>query len=130
MLDGTLGKDCWYRGNFEFRLELFGGAQFLPRTEWVMGLTPHLRYCFATGTRWIPYIDGGAGVSATSIREPDLGGVFQFNLQAAVGVQRYVTDTVAVTVQAGYFHMSSADIYKPNNGVNCVTGMAGVTFFF
>jgi opacity protein-like surface antigen len=111
-------------------VELFGGEQFSPRNEWVVGSTPHLRYNFATGTRWIPYIDGGAGVSATSIRKPDLGGVFEFNLQAAVGVQRFVTDNVAVTVQAGYLHLSSAHIYTPNDGVNCITGMAGVTFFF
>lgn len=130
ILDDTLGRDHWLRGNFEFRVELFGGAQFSPRDEWLIGATPHLRFDFATGTRWVPYLDGGAGVSATSIRKPDLGGAFQFNLQAAVGVQRFVTDNVAVTLQAGYMHISSAHISTPNDGVNCLTGMAGVSFFF
>ena len=130
MLDNTVNKGHWYRGNIELRGQLFGGEQFSPRNEWLVGLTPHIRYNFATGSRWIPYIDGGAGVTLTSIREPDLGGVFQFNLQAAVGVERFLTDKVALTVQAGYLHMSSADIYTPNLGLNCVTGMAGVSFFF
>jgi hypothetical protein len=67
MLGSVEGEGHWYRGNWEFRGELFGGEQFSPRNDWLVGLTPHLRYNFATGTRWIPYVDGGAGVTATSI---------------------------------------------------------------
>lgn len=130
ILDNTMGQGHWYGGNFEFRAELFGGVQFSPRGEWLVGLTPHLRYDFATGTRWVPYVDVGAGISGTSIRGPDLGGPFQFNLGAAVGLERFVADNVAVTLQAGYLHMSSAGIYEPNTGVNCITGMVGVGFFF
>lgn len=130
VLDNTVNHGHWYRGNIELRVELFGGAQFSPQSEWVVGLTPHLRYDFATGTRWVPYIDGGAGVTGTGIREPDLGGAFEFNLQAAIGVQRFLTDHLALTLQAGYLHISSAGIYQPNMGVNCITGMAGVSFLF
>ena len=61
MLGGVVGQDHWYRGNFEWRVELFGGGQYSPSSEWLVGLTPHLRYNFATGTRWIPFLDGGAG---------------------------------------------------------------------
>lgn len=130
MLDNTMGEHLWYGGNFELRVQLFGGTQFSPRDEYVVGLTPHLRYDFATGTRWVPFFDLGAGVTATGIREPDLGGVFEFNLQAIVGVQRFLTDRTALTLEAGYLHISSAGIYEPNSGVNCVTGMVGVSFFF
>lgn len=130
MLDNTMGAGHWFAGNFELKAQLFGGVQFSPRNEWVVGLTPHLVYNFATGTRWVPFVDVGAGVSATSIREPDLGGVFQFNLQAGVGVQRFLTDTMAVTVEASYLHLSSAGLYEPNDGVNTVLGMVGVRFFF
>jgi lipid A 3-O-deacylase len=130
MLDNTVNQGHWYRGNIEFGAQAFGGVQFSPRSEWVAGLTPHLRYNFATGTRWVPYVDAGAGASLTSIRGPDLGGPFQFNLQAAIGVRRFLTDDVALTLQAGYLHMSSAGIYEPNLGVNCVTGMFGVSLFF
>jgi hypothetical protein len=67
MLGPVLGEGHWYRGNPEFRLELFTGAQFSPSTEWFVGLTPHLRYNLATGTRWVPFADVGIGVTATSI---------------------------------------------------------------
>jgi len=42
----------------------------LASSDWVVGLTPHLRYNFATGTRWIPFVDGGAGVTATASALP------------------------------------------------------------
>jgi len=46
MLGEVCGEDRWYRGNWELRLELFTGAQFSPTSEWLVGLTPHLRYNF------------------------------------------------------------------------------------
>jgi hypothetical protein len=92
MWGGVKGKDHWYRGNWEVRGELFGGAQFSPENDWLVGLTPHLRYNFATGTRWIPFIDAGSGVMATSIGLPDLSGTLQFcnaaKYSVSVGAER------------------------------------------
>jgi hypothetical protein len=130
MLGHVRGEGHWYRGNLEFRLELFGGAQFSPNTDWLVGLTPHLRYNLATGTRWVPFLDAGAGVAATGIGPPDLSDTFQFNLQGVIGVQWFVTDHFALTLETRYIHISCAGIHHPNLGVNGVGGMLGVTFFF
>ena len=130
MLSHTVGKDHWYHGNWEFRLELFTGAQFSPSSEWLLGLTPHLRYNFATGTRWVPFVDGGAGVTATSIGPPDLSGTFEFNLEAGGGVQWFFKDNVAISVGGGYMHWSCAGLHKPNLGLNGICGMLGLSFFF
>jgi len=126
----VLGKDHWYRGNFEYRIELFGGAQYSPSSDWLVGLTPHLRYNFATGTRWIPFFDAGAGVTATSISHPDLGGTFEFNLQPGIGLHWFVRDNLALTGEVKYMHMSCAGIDKPNLGLNDVIGWIGLTWFF
>jgi len=130
MLGPVLGEGHWYRGNFEWRVELFGGGQYSRSSEWLVGLTPHLRYNFATGTRWIPFMDGGAGVTATSIGHPDLGGTFEFNLQPGVGMHWFVRDNLALTGEVKYMHMSCAGIDKPNLGLNDVIGMIGLTWFF
>ena len=130
MLSGVLGEGHWYRGNIELRLEVFTGAQFAPSAEWLVGLTPHLRYDFATGTRWIPYADIGAGVTATGIGPPDLSGTFEFNLQAGGGVQWFIEDDIAIMLDAHYLHFSCAGLHKPNLGLNGVTGMLGVAFLF
>ena len=130
MLGGVSAADHWYRGNWEIRAELFGGTQFSPSSDWLIGLAPHLRYNFATGTRWVPFIDGGLGVAATGIGKPDLGGTFEFTVQPSVGVHWFMRDNLAVTCEAGGLHISSAGIHDPNLGVNCLTGMIGVTWFF
>jgi hypothetical protein len=130
MLGHVVGKSHWYRGNFEGRLELFGGGRYSPSSEWVIGLTPLLRYNFATGTRWIPFLDGGAGVTATGIGAPDLGGTFEFNLQAATGVHLLLRDDLALTREVRFMHLSSAGIHHPNLGMNNVLFMIGLTWFF
>jgi len=130
MIGGVKGADSWYRGNFELRGEIFGGWQFNSETCSLIGLTPHVRYHFTTGTPWVPYVDFGAGITSTSIREPDLGDSFQFNLQAAVGVNYFIRDALAINFEGRYLHLSSAGIYNPNNGVNSIGIFLGVSRFF
>jgi lipid A 3-O-deacylase len=130
MLGPVIGEGHWFRGNLELRGELFGGGQFSPESQWLLGLTPHLRYNFATGTRWIPFLDGGAGVSATGIGHPDIGGTFEFNLQGCGGVHWFLRDDLALTGEVKYMHLSDAGIHHPNLGVNDIVGLIGVTLFF
>ncbi len=130
MLGRVMGAGHWYRGNWEWRGELVTGAEFSPGVTWGVGLTPHLRYDFATGTRWIPFADVGAGVTATGERAPDLGGTFEFNLQAGTGVHWFFRDNMAATAEARYMHVSSAGLYTPNSGLNTIMGLVGVTWFF
>ena len=130
MIGNVKGEDKWYRGNWELRAELFGGAQVNSETCALVGLTPHMRYNFATGTRFVPYVDIGAGVSLTEIRAQDLGGAFQFNLQAITGANYFVKDNLSISIAMHYLHLSSAGIYLPNNGVNTVGCFLGVQWFF
>jgi lipid A 3-O-deacylase len=130
MLGSVNGEGHWYRGNWEFRGEFFSGAQFSPTDDWLAGLTPHLRYNFATGTHWMPFVDAGAGVSATSIGPPDLSHYFEFNLQAGTGVRWFIRDNMALSIEARYLHMSCAGLSTPNLGLNNVNGMVGVSWFF
>jgi hypothetical protein len=124
------GREHWYRGNWEFRGELFAGSEYSPETEWVIGLTPHLRYNFATGTRWMPFIDLGAGVTATSIGPPDLSGIFEFNLQACVGTHWFLRPNLALTFEGRYLHLSCARLSDPNLGLNGAAGFIGLSYFF
>jgi len=88
-----------------------------------------LRYNFATGSRWVPFVDAGAGVTATGIGAPDLSGTFEFNLQAGGGVQWFLKENLAVTFEARYTHWSCAGIHEPNFGLNGVTGLLGIKLF-
>lgn len=130
MLGPLQGQSWWFRGNWEFQIELFGGAQFRPDVEWIAGITPHLRYNFATGTRLTPFVDFGAGLTGTGIGTPDLGSRFQFNEQAGLGAHWFLTRSTAITLEVFYMHLSNAGIKEPNCGVNGVKGLIGLTFFF
>lgn len=130
MLGCVWADNTCFRGNWEFRLELFAGAQYSPSTEWLVGLTPHFRYNFVTGTRLVPFLDGGAGVTGTGISGPDLSGRFQFNLQGGVGVQWFIKNNVSIDLEARYLHISNADISLPNNGLNGITGLIGISWYF
>jgi hypothetical protein len=78
----------------------------------------------------VPFADIGAGVTATGIGPPDLSGTFEFNLQAGGGVQWFLKDNVALSVEAHYLHWSCGGIHKPNLGLNGVAGMLGISFLF
>lgn len=130
MLGGGRAEERWCRGNLELRVELFGGVQYSPSGDWLIGLTPHLRYNFATGTRWVPFVDAGAGFTATGIGPPDLSNTFEFNLQASVGVHWFLRHDLALTAEARYLHLSCAGLTSPNLGLNTVAGMIGLTRFF
>ena len=130
MLTRTLGQGRWWVGNPEVRLELFTGAQCAPSGDWFVGLTPHLRYNFATGTRLVPFFDGGAGVTATGIGAPDLSGTFEFNLQVGGGAHWFFRDNEAITLEARYMHWSDGGFDSPNLGLNGVSGLIGLSYFF
>jgi hypothetical protein len=129
-ISGLLGREHWYRGNWELRGELFGGIEFSPSDEWLIGLTPHLRYNLATGKRWSPFIDGGAGVTATSIGPPDLSNTFEFNVQGGGGLHYLLRPNLALTVEARYVHLSCARLSEPNLGLNSLLGVLGLTWLF
>jgi lipid A 3-O-deacylase len=126
----VVGRDRWWRGNFELVGELFSGWQFHPSNRYFVGLTPLLRYNFATGSRWAPFIDLGAGVSVTNIGKPDLSSKFQFNVQGGAGVRYFILDDMAVMVLYRYLHFFNADLQKPNTGANTHTFRIGLGWFF
>ena len=124
------GRGHWFQGNLELRAELFAGSEFSPSSQWIAGLTPHLRYDFATGTRLVPFFGIGAGVTGTGIREPDLSNAFEFNLQAGGGAHWFFKDNLALTLEFRYLHLSCAGISFPNLGVNTLLGTVGLSRFF
>ena len=126
----TKAKDHWWRGNFEWRVEMLAGGEFSPSAHYFVGLTPHLRYNFATGTRWIPFVGFGSGVSLTSIGEPDLGGTFQFNTQVSVGVNYFIKRNLSLCLETRAMHVSSAGISQPNAGMNNILVLAGVNWYY
>ena len=117
-------------GNWEIMQELFGGAQVRPRYAYAVGLTTLLRYNFVTGSRWVPFVCCGLGVSATDISRPDLSSTFEFNIQSGAGVNYFLNEHTALIFQYRYIHISDAGMTTPNQGVNESTFSTGISWFF
>ncbi len=130
MVGKVAGQERWYRGNWELLGEVFGAGQFHPSSGYVIGGAPLLRYNFATGHRWIPFVDLGAGMAATDIRNGDLSTTFEFTLQTAAGLHLFLRDDLALTLQYRFVHLSNASVSSPNLGVNTSAFLTGLTLFF
>jgi len=122
-------KDEWWRGNWEWLNELFSGVQVSGVSRYFLGWTTGLRYSFATGTRWVPFIDGGVGLSGTDMGRPDLGQPFEFNVQVGTGTHYFFRENVALTLQYRWLHFSDGGISDVNKGVNTQMFEGGLTWF-
>ncbi|MDB6058451.1 MAG: putative exported protein [Verrucomicrobiales bacterium] len=130
MLTGPIGNDRFWHGNFELIGDLFGGEQFNSHTAYLVGIAPMLRYNFATGTRFVPFVGGGAGLSLTDIRHPDLSTDFEFNVQVDAGMHWFFKPHMAATLEGRWLHLSNAGFDSPNLGVNTTMILFGVNWFF
>lgn len=130
MLGNRVAADKWYGGNWEFLQEVFGAWQYHPSQRYLTGTTSMLRYNFATGTKWVPFIDGGVGFSLTDIANPDLGTPGEFNGQIGPGFNYFWRDNAALTLQYRYMHTSDGGLGSPNQGVNENIAYVGVSWFF
>ena len=126
----VLGADHWYQGNLELRGELFGGGQFKPDSRYVVGGTGLFRYDLVTHSRWVPFIQIGAGPTGTDIGPPDLSCSFEFNVQCGAGTYFFLRKNLALSAEWRWFHLSDAGLTRPNTGVNTQMFMCGLTWFF
>jgi len=126
----VLGDGKWYKGNLEIWGEVFAGAQYHPGVHYLAGIVFGPRYHFSIDSRWVPFIDAGAGLAATSIGEPDLNTIFEFNLQIGIGAQYFLQEDLALHMLFRGIHLSNAGIKGPNRGVNSFLFMGGLSWFF
>lgn len=82
-----------------------------------------LRYDIATGTRLVPFLEGGAGVllSTPQSTEPSSqfrASQFNFTLQIAPGVRYFLSERTAVSIEYRFHHISDAGLTEKNPGIN------------
>lgn len=77
---------------------------------------------------WSPYLEGGIGVVYTDFRVKGQGLRFNFNPQIGFGIDFRTACGRDMTVAARLHHLSNADLYRDNRGVNSVLILTGVRF--
>ena len=130
MLGDTKGGG-WLRGNFELLGEAFGGAIFQGPGDYIAGMTIWTRYNFVQPNwRFIPYVQAGAGLTATDIDQHIVGQTFNFNLDLGIGARYLINQRWALMLEYRYQHISNANSAEHNLGINANGPILGVAYLF
>jgi opacity protein-like surface antigen len=90
---------------------------------------PVFTYYFDTGTRLAPYIEGGLGLLYTDLRGYSLGGHFSFMENIGVGASYFLSKNLAFNAMWRYRHISNANLYDDNAGLDSSVILAGFSYF-
>jgi lipid A 3-O-deacylase len=120
-----------FRGNLELAPELFAADVFDGPGNYVAGATLWIRYNFVQpGWRLVPYIQGGGGGTALDIPDKFDGKMYNWNLDAAIGLHYFILPNLTLNAEYRLQHISNADMWSHNVGVNTSGPAVGVSLFF
>lgn len=119
------------RGSFQLAPEIFGAGVFHGSGQFFGGATLWFRYLFVQpGWRLVPFIECGGGGTYLDLPHHYDGKDFNFNLDLGAGARYFVTARCSVNAEYRFQHISNADLWNRNIGVNAGGPSAGVTFYF
>jgi len=111
-------------GSFEIVGEPTFLTVFQHQTVYVGGLAALLKYNIRTGTRWTPYLVGGAGLSFASHTN------FNFMPEGGLGLQYALSHRSLLGVEWRFQHFSNADISPPNPSLNISLFLFGYSVLY
>ncbi len=82
------------------------------------------------GENWSIYIDGGAGIIATTDDVPAAGSSFNFTPQIGGGATFAINDTQRIMTGLRWYHISNASLFESNPGLDALYGYVGYNFPF
>ncbi len=129
-ISDIVADDSWFRGNVDVVLEGEFITGFKPVGGYSAGAALLFRYNFLRGKRFVPYIEGGAGIGYLEFDLFDQADGLIFYPQIGVGAHYFVTDNVTVNGAWRIHHMSNAGSELPNNSINANLFLIGLSYFF
>ena len=121
----------WYRGNFEVAPEVFAAGVFHGPGNYVAGATLWFRYNFIPRRgRFSPFVEVGGGGTALDIPHNYDGKDFNFNLNVGVGVRYFIRPKWSLNAEYRFQHISNANLWNHNIGLNTSGPVLGLSFFF
>jgi opacity protein-like surface antigen len=109
---------------------IVGSAETSTHSGWNLGITPLLKISYPFGSRFLGFIEGGAGVIWQNIDTSTYYNTFNFSPQAGGGVDIRVIDNFALSLAYRFQHNSNAGLYAHNPDVNSNFVMIGVSYYY
>lgn len=138
---GDLDDDFWgmvgggathfFADGHSVNLELNGFAFDQPGDDAVgLNLNLLLRSHWLRRENWSLYVDGGAGIIGTTNDVPSDGSSFNFTPQVGGGATFNLQDEKRLMVGLRWHHISNADTFESNPGLDTLQGYVGVNLPF
>jgi len=87
-----------------------------------------LRSHWIRGDKWTLYVDGGAGIIVTTDEVPAVGSSFNFTPQIGGGATFDIGNNNRIMTGLRWHHISNANLYESNPGLDAWFGYVGVNF--
>lgn len=129
-LSDRLGGDAWYAGSFELLLEGILLWETEPRSGFGGGAGLLLRYDLLSVPHVIPFGEIGGGMLDLDFGLDDQADGFNFSLHGGVGVRYRVDPNWSVSLAARWQHISNAGTTLPNDGIDMIQPLFGVSYVF
>jgi len=118
----------WYRGSHTTLIELPVHVVTSPDVSAMVGVNFLACYTFTANEQWQPYIFGGGGPVYSFADIPGMGAKWNGNYQFALGVEHPLKAMQSLLLEVRYHHISNAGTEEPNDPLNSIKLLVGLTF--
>ncbi|WP_310600927.1 acyloxyacyl hydrolase [Desulfobulbus sp.] len=118
----------WLKGFHSTLIELPVHVVTSPDSSLMVGINLLACYTFTAAGEWQPYIFGGGGPVYSFADIPGMGAKWNGNYQFALGLKHPLDATRAWLLEIRYHHISNAGTEEPNEPLNSIKFLAGMTF--
>jgi lipid A 3-O-deacylase len=118
----------WYQGFHSTLIELPVHVVTSPDVSTMVGFNFLACYTFTSHERWKPYIFGGGGPVYSFANIPGMGARWNGNYQFAIGLEHPYNPSQSLLLEVRYHHISNAGTEDPNDPLNSIKLLVGVTF--
>jgi hypothetical protein len=129
VLTPRLYEASWLSGNLEALVEGALLVAWEPSGGVAGGVSFGFRYNFLSFERMVPFVEIGVGLLGLDFDLESQADGLAFTPQAGAGLHLWLSSRAALTAQWRFHHISNADLYDDNVGINDSLFLVGATFF-
>jgi hypothetical protein len=118
----------WYQGFHSLLLELPVSLVVTPDVSAMVGINFIAAYTFTADQKWQPYLFGGGGPVYSFADIPGMGADLNGNYQFGTGIKYDLGNSHKLLVEVRYHHISNAGSREPNDPLNSIKFLLGLTF--
>lgn len=118
----------WYKVRHEVMVELPFSAVFDPNGAIMAGINILACWDFTASDKVVPYVFAGGGLVYTNLDLQGLGRELNGNYQTGTGIHYFANKKTALNFNFRLHHISNANTAEPNEPLNSIKFLVGMSF--